>query len=273
MKEKKIETAEEFYDAHAKDYSSINFPKGFSNARSAMRFADDITWHFMLKYLPKEKDIMILDAGCGDGFWAQKYVELGYKNIVLMDISKEMLEQAKVRFANLPYDHNAQFVKDNITNIKSLNSDYFDYVFSQYDPVSYSMKPKEALQELARVAKKEAYIITCLDTKFRRVPELIEAGMIKEAKELLETNITKEFSHPQYNMTWEELADCFEEAGLEVIEIVGAPVFMHQVNKTILGKLESNPKIKAELLQIELEYCTEPSLVNFAGHLQMIGRK
>ena len=63
MKKEKIETAEEFYDAHAKDYSTINFPEGFSNARTAMSFADDITWHFMVKYLPENKDITIYGKG------------------------------------------------------------------------------------------------------------------------------------------------------------------------------------------------------------------
>ncbi|MHA1555984.1 MAG: class I SAM-dependent methyltransferase [Candidatus Heimdallarchaeota archaeon] len=270
---KKEGSAEAFYDAHAKDYSTISFPEGYTNARAAMSFADAITWHFMLKYLPKDKDTKILDAGAGDGFWAQKYVELGYKNIVLTDVSIGMLEQAKERFAKLSIEHNVQFVKSDIANMKEIKTGFFDYVFSQYDPVSYSLKPKEALRELSRVAKKGAYIITCLDTKFRRVPELIEAGMLKEAKTLLETNITQEFDHPQYNLTWEELADCYDSAGLEVIEIVGAPVFMHQVNDKILAKLESDPKVRKELLEIELKYCTKPSLVNFAGHLQMIGRK
>jgi len=35
----------------------------------------------------------------------------------------------------------------------------FDYVFSQYDAVSYCMKPQEALEELAGVVKKGAYVI------------------------------------------------------------------------------------------------------------------
>lgn len=271
MKRKK--TAEEFYDDHAKDYSTVNFPEGYSNARAAMSFADDITWHFMVKYLPKEKEITILDAGAGDGFWAQKYVELGYKNIVLTDISSGMLKQAKERFGKLSIEQNVQYVKSDIVNMKEFENDYFEYVYSQYDPVSYSLKPKEALKELARVAKKGAYVITCLDTKFRRVPELIEAGMLKEAKELLETNISYDFEHPQYNLTWEELTECYKNAGLEVIEIIGAPVFMHQVNEEILAKLASDPKIRKELLEIELKYCIKPSLANFAGHLQMVGRK
>jgi hypothetical protein len=105
------------------------------------------------------------------------------------------------------------------------------------------------------------------------VSELIEAGKIGEAEKLLKTNISYDFDFPQCNLTWEELSDCFEEAGLVVLEVVGAPVFMHQVKGQILRKLEANPKIRKRLVQIELAHCTNKSLVDFAGHLQMVGQK
>jgi SAM-dependent methyltransferase len=202
---------EKIFDKYAKGYSSGDFaPLRYDTARTAMSFADDITWHFLTKHLPKRKSIKILDAGSGDGYWAQKLVELGYKNVVVMDVSQNMLGEA------------------------------------------------------ARAS---------LDTKFRRVPELVEAGKIDEAEKLLETNISYESDFPQYDLTWEELSDFFLRAGLTVIEVVGAPVFMHQVDGRILKRLEADPKIRSRLLQIELAHCTDRSLVNFAGHLQAVGQK
>ena len=62
-------------------------------------------------------------------------------------------------------------------------------------------------------------------------------------------------------------------AGLEVIEVVGAPVFMHQVKEKVLRRIEKDRKLRGELLRIELQNCTNKTLVNFAGHLQIIGRK
>jgi len=264
---------EEVFDRYASDYSGDFAPPRYSASRAAMSFADDVTWHFLTKYLPKRKSIKILDAGGGDGFWALKLVELGYKNIVIADISQGMLDEAKKRFAQVKMEHNAEFVKSDITDMKELEASYFDFVFSQYDAVSYCLKPAKAMRELARVAKKGAYIIVTLDTKFRRVPELIEAGKIDEAEKLLETNISYDFDFPQYNLTWEELSDCFVKAELKVLEVIGAPVFMHQVDERILRKLEANPKVGKRLLQIELTHCTNKSLVDLAGHLQMVGQK
>jgi ubiquinone/menaquinone biosynthesis C-methylase UbiE len=265
---------EKIYDKYAKGYSSGKFaPEAYKNARTAMCFADDITWHFFKKYVPKDKTIKILEAGAGDGFWAARFVELGYRNIVLSDISQGMLEEAKKRFSKVRKKHDAQFIKSDICDMKQFKTNSFDYVFSQYDAVSYSMNPRNAMMELARVAKRRAYVIVCLDTKFRRVPELIEARQIGKARQLLQTNISHDFGHPQYNLTWEELADYYEKAGLDVIEVIGAPVFVHQIREDILEKLEKDTRVRNRLLEIELENCTNRSLVNFAGHLQMVGRK
>jgi ubiquinone/menaquinone biosynthesis C-methylase UbiE len=262
------------YDKYAKGYSSGKFvPLAYENARTAMNFADDITWHFFKKYVPTDKTIKILEAGAGDGFWAARFVELGYRNIVLSDISQGMLKEAKKRFSKLRKKHNAQFIKLDICDMKKFKTGSFDYVFSQYDAVSYCMNPRKAMMELARVAKKRANVIVCLDTKFRRVPELIEARQIGKAHELLETNISHDFGHPQYNLTWEELADYYEKAGLDVIEVIGAPVFVHQIRGDVLEGLEKDTRVRSRLLKIELEHCTNRSLVNFAGHLQMVGRK
>jgi ubiquinone/menaquinone biosynthesis C-methylase UbiE len=171
---------------------------------------------------------------------------------VLTDISQGMLDEAAKRFAQIKMKHDVKLVKSDITDMKELETACFDFVFSQYDAVSYCLKPAKAVKELARIAKKSAYVIVSLDTKFGRVPELIEAGQIDEAEKLLETNISYDCDFPQYNLTWEELSDCFKNARLLVLEVIGAPVFMHQVNERILEKLEADPKIRNRLLQIEL---------------------
>jgi len=258
---------ESFFDQYAKDYTYDDLPPG------AMRFADDITWHFIVKYLPKNLSAKILDAGAGEGYWSQKLIEIGYKNIVLLDISQGMLNEARKRFSEINLNFNIKFIKGDITNMKELEDDTFDFVFSQYDAVSYCLKPKLAMKELTRVAKTNSFIIVSLDSKFSRVLEFIEAEQLSELKRLLQTNISNEMGFPTYNLTWEELVECYEEAGLRVLEVVGAPIFMHLVSKEISEKLESDSKIRGELLKIELENCTNKSLVNFAGHLQIIGKK
>lgn len=260
-----------YYDKHASTYSPPDFSP--SDPKYELYFADEITWHFLRKYMPKRKSCLILDAGAGTGDWAIQFVKLGYRNIVLADISRGMLNQAQERFSKLNRKVNAQFVKADIADMKGLESNTFDYVFSQYDAVSYCLRPQRAMMELGRVAKRHAYIVVTVDTKYRRVPELIERGQIKKAQRLLKSNISHEEGYPSYNLTWEELANYFEQADLEVVEVIGAPVFMHHVDTRVDKRLRMNPKTREALLRIELENCTNRSLVNLAGHLQMVGRK
>lgn len=273
MPKKKVE---EIFDKYAKGYSNGEFaPCLYEDvARTAMSFADDITWHYLQKYAPTDKNSYILDAGGGDGYWAQKFIELGYLEIVIADISQGMLDQAKERLSKLSQKHKTQFIKVDITDMKEcFRSNTFDYLFSQYDAVSLCMDPQKAMLELGRIAKQGAYVVVSLDTKFRRVPEFIEAKQLKAVQRLLKTNVSVEFGFPQHNLRWEELSDYFEMAGLEVVEIVGAPVFMHQVKENVIKELEDDPEVRKELLAIEMEYCTDKSLINFSGHLQMIGKK
>ncbi|MHA2246763.1 MAG: class I SAM-dependent methyltransferase, partial [Candidatus Hodarchaeales archaeon] len=165
MPKKKVE---EIFDKYAKEYSTGEFKPSIYDevARTAMSFADDITCHFLQKYAPRDTNALILDAGGGDGYWAQKFIELDYRNIVISDLSQGMLDEAKKRLGKLSQKHNAQFIKADITDMKdSFQENTFDYVFSQYDAVSLCMAPQSAMLELGRVAKRGTNIVVSLDTK------------------------------------------------------------------------------------------------------------
>jgi ubiquinone/menaquinone biosynthesis C-methylase UbiE len=269
---------EEYYERHARSYSPRG---GFSpdDIGNSLYFGDQITWHFLKKYAPRRKTSLILDAGGGTGDWALLFAKLGYRNIVLADISQSMLDEAKRKFVTVE-NMTVSCVKSDIANLKEFPTGAFDFVFSQGDPISLCLKPRAAVKALSRVAKKGAHVIAMMDTKFARVPRLIEAGKLNQAVKLLKTNIAwdawdewNDQEFPSRPLTWEELAEYFEQAGLEVVEIIGAEVFTNHIRKNVLDKLKADPKTRKSLLKMEFEYCTNRSLVNMARHLQMVGLK
>ncbi len=269
---------EEYYDRHAQSYSPSS---GFSpdDIGNGLYFADQITWHFLKKYAPKRKSSLILDAGAGTGDWALLFAKLGYRNMVLADISQGMLEEARRKFASFE-NMNVRFVKSDISNLKEFRTGMFDFVFSQYDAVSLCLKSRAAVKALARVARKGARVVAMMDTKFARIPWLIEKGKLNEAVRLLKTNIAwdawdewNDQTYPNRPLTWQEVAEYYEQAGLEVVEVIGAEVFTNHIRKSVLDRLKVEPKTRKVLLEMELEHCTNRSLVNMAGHLQMVGRK
>ncbi|HEY5620422.1 MAG TPA: methyltransferase domain-containing protein [Candidatus Bathyarchaeia archaeon] len=266
---------EEYYDRHAKSYS----PRGFSpdNTRNSLYFADQILWHFLKKYAPRKKSSLILDAGAGTGDWALLFAKLGYRRMVLADISSGMLDEARRKFEGLE-TVDVSFVRSDISKLKEFATGTFDFVYSQYDAVSLCLRPRAAVKALARVAKDGAYVIASMDTKFARVPRLIERWKLSQAVELLKTSIAvdawdewEDQEYPSRPLTWEELAEYFEEAGLQVVEVIGAEVFTSYIRKSVLDRLKADPKARRILIKIELEHCTNRSLVNMAGHLQMVG--
>ena len=266
---------EEYYDRHAKSYS----PRGFSpdDTRNSLYFADQILWHFLKKYAPRKKSSLILDAGAGTGDWALLFAKLGYRRMVLADISSGMLDEARRKFEGLE-TVDVSFVRSDISKLKEFATGTFDFVYSQYDAVSLCLRPRAAVKALARVAKDGAYVIASMDTKFARVPRLIERWKLSQAVELLKTSIAvdawdewEDQEYPSRPLTWEELAEYFEEAGLQVVEVIGAEVFTSYIRKSVLDRLKADPKARRILIKIELEHCTNRSLVNMAGHLQMVG--
>lgn len=48
--------------------------------------------YYFLEYLPPDKNVKILDAGCGNGGFVYWLTQIGYKNSIGIDISKELIE-------------------------------------------------------------------------------------------------------------------------------------------------------------------------------------
>lgn len=269
---------EKLYDKYANRYNAEFIPPTYDTFRSALSYCNEIHKFYLKKYLPSDNEIEIADIGGGDGMWSEFLLKWGYCHINITDLSQAMLNLAKKRLKAVAKEKRLQlshlnYIKADICDMHQISSNSFDITLSLYDPVSYSLQPQQAVKELARITKPGGIVFISLDTKFRRVPELIEAGQLEKAEELLETNISYDFQHPQYNVTWEEMESIFNAVGIKPLEFVGAPVFVHQVKKEILRDLEKNPEIKQRLLQMELKHGTNRSLVNNAGHLICIGKK
>ncbi len=66
-----------------------------------------------LKYFPKNREIKILDIGCGMGHFLYFLKKEGYRNCLGIDISKECVEFCKERNFNVRYIDAFEFLKTN----------------------------------------------------------------------------------------------------------------------------------------------------------------
>lgn len=113
---------------------------------------DDLILKYILKYLPKNKNINILDAGCGEGRYIRKLNELGYNNIFAVDL-----------FDNIP-DANIKYVQASIEHLPFPDK-FFDFLYS-HSVIYYLDDPSKSFGEFQRVLRKDAIAFLTAHTKY-----------------------------------------------------------------------------------------------------------
>ncbi len=253
-----------YYDETAKEYDE-NYKNPY------WQIYNEITWNYIKEFLPKKiQNSLILDAGGGTGLWSIKIANLGYK-VILSDLSKGMLEVAKAKIKKEGLGGKIEIIESDITNMKVFKDETFDLAIAEGDPVSYCNDPNKAINELARVTKKNCFIAISVDNKFNFALRNIYSGNFKEARKILKTGIVdmpgkNNETYPAYAFTIEELVDLFNQNGIEPIKTVGKPVFTSD-------KGLDDKKLFKKMLEFELKYSSLPSVAGRGGHLAIIGCK
>jgi ubiquinone/menaquinone biosynthesis C-methylase UbiE len=255
-----------FHDGVAEQYES-SYDSPYWN------LYDEITWNCMIRHLPRKKGALVLDAGGGTGHWSRQLAKLGFR-VVCADLSEKMLVEARKKAKNEKLDARIEFVQASITDMRCFGNASFDMVIAQGDPVGFCDDPDKAVWELSRVAKKGAYVCVSVDGFYSALSGLLAAREYGKAQALVRTHMT-EFhdSFPVHTFTVSELKELFGNNRLEVEEIIGKPVFSFDMPQKQLDKLLSDKAFHKRLLQMELRFNSEPSLVGMSRHIEAIGRK
>jgi ubiquinone/menaquinone biosynthesis C-methylase UbiE len=255
--------AEQYYDDKAPFYDGEYRTPFF-------RLYNAITWDNIKRFLPKHG--IILDAGGGTGEWAIRLAEQGY-HVILADISKGMLRQARLKIEEKNIQ-NVELERVNIEDMSCFSDEQFDMVLVQGDPLSYCDDAEKAVQELYRVLKPKCSCIASVDSMYYRVLSFVRLNRLDELPTLFKTGIA---SFPMgfsiRHFTPASLRTLFEDAGFEVMKVLGKPVFLSVVPRKTANDLLKNEKTFEKILELELQYCDDESLIGFAGHLEIVGRK
>ena len=113
---------------------------------------NNIQLNYILTYLPKNKKVNILDAGCGNGNYSFYLSKLDYQNIFAIDL-----------FANIKTEE-FQYQQASIDNLPFEN-DSFDFIFSN-SVIYYLENPKEGIIEFNRVLKEDGVLFFTAHTKY-----------------------------------------------------------------------------------------------------------
>ncbi|MFC1982040.1 class I SAM-dependent DNA methyltransferase, partial [Chloroflexota bacterium] len=115
--------------------------------------APQLTAGFFSRYVPKEA--RVLDAGAGTGQVGEALAKLGYRNLIAMDLSSAMLEEARKKNV---YREFYQMVMGEPLNFAT---DFFDAAVS-VGVLTVGHAPAGSLDELVRVTRSGGYIVFTL---------------------------------------------------------------------------------------------------------------
>jgi len=231
-----------------------------------------VTWEHLKKFIPKDRNSLILDAGGGTGRWAIPLAKMGY-SVTLCDISEGMLKQAKKNIDKEKLSDKITLKEEDLTDL-SFPDQTFDFVLCEDGPISISDSQK-VVRELGRVLKKDGKMWACVVGRYPLALAMAETN----SEEALKLS-TGELSYTSYKgiensrvFSPKELQSLFQENGIEVIKLLGNRIVPPLLSSEIQLMKDFDDKFFSEIRDLELHLSEEPSLLGLAEYLQIVGKK
>ncbi|HEX8341280.1 MAG TPA: class I SAM-dependent methyltransferase [Tepidisphaeraceae bacterium] len=260
--------SERYHNRVAKQYDAI-----YDDAYWA--FHDELTWRSIKPHLPRDATAACADLGCGTGKWGLKLLKSGFAT-TFVDHAPVMIEQTREKLAGMgPRASKATLVVGDIVHMPDLPSDAFALVTAMGDPLSICSDPVRAAREFARVLKPGGIVIATADNKFAAIDYYIDRGNLDALEAFVRAGKTHWLTpdvREQFELTTftpAALRRLFENAGLEVLDVLGKSVLPVRQNR----KLLEQPSAVERLLKLERELSKDPAACARAGHLQITARK
>jgi len=235
-----------------------------------------------------QRQLNILDAGAGTGRWSlvlhdifkQKKIEL---HLDLLDITKEMLDEADKKIKKLGIGKIAKTQVQNIEDLSSYVDNFYDIAISFYNVLSFTEKPEIALREVFKKMKTGGIYANVVANKYHSYFFSILTNRIKELDEINNSSKIRFNDDMPYIhcFTPDGIKSLYEQAGFRDIEVIGFPNFVYpniedtrvegqnEKNKNILENKETFNKI----IEMEFGECFNKDISGRGNALLVIGKK
>ncbi|MGM9533645.1 MAG: class I SAM-dependent methyltransferase [Intestinibacter sp.] len=139
------------YLEEIKDYWSTQTENFYNISKNELETEIYDIWRDILeKNIPKDKNLLALDVGCGSGFFSVLLAQLGYK-VMAVDYNENMIKRAKKLVSEYNLSQNVTFKKMDAQNLEFKDCS-FDIVISRN--ITWILEnPSKAYSEWLRVLK------------------------------------------------------------------------------------------------------------------------
>jgi ubiquinone/menaquinone biosynthesis C-methylase UbiE len=236
---------------------------------------DRITWEHVKPHLPRDASARCCDLGCGTGKWGLKLLKSGFAT-TFVDHSGAMIDQVRQKLPEMgSRASKATLVVADIIDMSMLESDRFALITAMGDPLSICSDPPRAAREIHRILQPGGTVIATADNKLAALAAYMERGEVDELEKFIRTSKTHWLTRDereQFELTTftpATLTKMFEQAGFEVIDLIGKTILPIRQHREML----SDPHLADRLRRLEQELSKDPSSAAIAGHLQITARK
>ena len=257
-----------YHDRVARQYDSIYDDPYW-------HFHDELTWRLIKPHLPVNAVAHCADLGCGTGKWGLRLLKSGYPT-TFVDHAASMIEQTRAKVAELGNKaQKAALVVADIVQMPELPADTFELILAMGDPLSICSDPQRAAREMSRMSKAGGVVIATADNKLAALDHFADRGNLDELEQFVQSSRTHWLTpdeREQFELrtfTPASLRRLFEQAGFEVLSIVGKTIVPVRQNKGLLAQ----PDAVQRLLRLEQELSKDPASAARAAHLQIVARK
>lgn len=246
--------------------------------------SDKLLWHFfkteVLNNLPE--NFTFLDAGGGTGRWTKKILdEFPSATGCIVDLSTDMLGEARKKFDKPEYAGRIQLIEGNIENL-DLETDSFDVSFNFHNVLGFVQNPDVALGELYRVTKSEGYVVSLVPNLYHNLFFNISVGNFKYVETAMQEQKSKFTDNMPFMHMYTpcKIAEMYDDAGLFVERVSGFPNVIYpgyaetqlHGSTEVLEDILENKEIFDKIFEVEKELFYEDDIAARGNNIFIIGR-
>ncbi len=236
---------------------------------------DYVFWHYLRNAIGARKK-KVLDVGGGTGRIAIPLINEGHE-VVVVDISRQMLAQARKKSNDSEHGSNLQLVQADAESLPFRDRAAFDLVICLGDVLSYC-NTDTALAEIVSVLKTAGALLVGVDNRYGLAAEVLDLELdLKKAEELIKTGVghyPEDWGgHLVKTFTADELRTQLGRHKITIQDIIARPFLSRCLTRQKRRRLYRSPTKTSILCELELLICKEPSILGASAVLFAVGRK